>query len=169
MIHFKSCWSPCFWYDNVRDGSMAVATYSLTMSVCLITYMSYIMLGGDSSQLYLPFFETNVDGSLQGAGGFTIFLLSVILLFSLLLILGVATDIRGFILPWLVAMLVVVGFQAIFGLWLIFGYYIYLEVVFAASCNWLWMGVNIYCMLVVRSHYRNVHKLQSPDIEYLNY
>ena len=35
-----------------------------------------------------------------------------------------------------------------YGLWLIFGYYIYLEMVFAALCDFLWMGLNIYCMLV---------------------
>ena len=36
------------------------------------------------------------------------------------------------------------------GLWLLFGYYIYLEMVFAALCEFTWMGLNIYCILVVR-------------------
>jgi len=57
-IHLKSCWSPCFWHNNVRDGTLAVAVYSMAISVCLITYTAYVLAGGDTSQLYLPFFET---------------------------------------------------------------------------------------------------------------
>eukprot|EP00095_Tigriopus_kingsejongensis_P011258 snap_masked-scaffold708_size108518-processed-gene-0.2 protein:Tk11258 transcript:snap_masked-scaffold708_size108518-processed-gene-0.2-mRNA-1 annotation:"PREDICTED: uncharacterized protein LOC100123324" len=169
MIHLKSCWSPCFWHDNVRDGAMAVAAYTVTMSVCLITYIAYIMLGGDSSQLFLPFFESNLKGSLQVAGGVAIFLFIILAVLGIFLSLGIRSHIRGLIIPWEIAMLTVLAFQAIYGLWLIFGYYIYLEVVFAAACNWLWMGLNFYCLLVVRSHYNNVRLIQSPEIEYTNY
>ena len=55
-IHLKSCWSPCFWYGDVVSGSLAVSVYSLAMSICLIVYTINVMTGGDSSQLYLPFF-----------------------------------------------------------------------------------------------------------------
>ena len=58
MKHLKSCWSPCFWHDNVRDGSIAVGLYSIGISICIITFTIYLLLGGDTSQLWLPFFET---------------------------------------------------------------------------------------------------------------
>ena len=105
---------------------------------------------------------------ISGAGGFTVFYFALLSLLSILLLIGVRTNIRGLFLPWIVAMYIVVLFQAMFGLWLIFGYYIYLEVVFAALCDWVWMGLHIYCIEVVRSHLMNVKNLQSPDIEYLN-
>jgi len=65
MVHMKSCWSPCFWYNNVVDGSVAVAVYTMAMSVCIITYVAYVMAGGDSTQLWLPFFETNLNTTTQ--------------------------------------------------------------------------------------------------------
>ena len=87
---------------------------------------------------------------------------------SVCLIFGVKREVRGFIVPWLWAMYIVIVFQACFGLWMVFGYYIYLEMVFSALCEFTWMAFNIYCILVVKSHLRNVEYLQSPSIEYLN-
>ena len=169
MVHLNSCWSPCFWHNNVRDGSIAVSIYTFFCSVFVTTYTAYVMAGGDSSQLWLPFFETSLnDGTLTGAGTFVLFYFVLLALLSVLLTVGLFTDIRGLIIPWLVVMVLAILFQATFGLWLIFGYYIYLEVVFVALCDWLWMSVNIYAWLVVRSHYRNVRLFQSPDIEYLD-
>jgi hypothetical protein len=104
-----------------------------------------------------------------GSGGVAIFFFSVLSLLSALLLIGVRIDIRGLYYPWIVAMYIVILFQAMFGLWLIFGYYIYLEVVFVALCTWIWMALHFYCIEVVRSHLRNVRHFQSPDIEYVNY
>merc|ERR1712150_24321 len=166
--HLKSCWSPCFWHGNVKDGSIAIAVYTMTMSICLITYTVCILSGGDSSQLYLPFFETGVGDSVQGTGIFVILYFIILFVLSGLLLLGIRSDIRGFMLPWVYTMYIALLFQAMFGLWLVFGYYIYLETVFVALCCWTWMAFNYYCVLVVRSHLRNVKFFQSPDIEYLN-
>ena len=65
MVHVKSCWTPCFWHGNVYEGSLAVTIYSMAMSICILTYTSYVMNGGDSSQLWLPYFEANLVKNLQ--------------------------------------------------------------------------------------------------------
>ena len=168
MVHLKSCWSPCFWYGDVMSGSLAVSVYTIAMSICLICYTINIMSGGDSSQLWLPFFETNLNSTTQPTGGFIIIFFILLLFASVLLCYGVRREVRGFMLPWMVLLWVAIFFQCLFGLWLVFGYYIYLEVIMAAVCDWIWMAFNIYCYYVVRSHYRNLKHKQNPDIEYVN-
>ena len=91
-----------------------------------------------------------------------------LILLSILLLVGVRKEIRGLMLPWLYTSNIAILFQIMYGLWMIFGYYIYLEMVFAALCNWTWMSLNIYCIWVVKSHLKNVQMKQSPDIEYYN-
>merc|ERR1711934_718174 len=143
-IYVKTCWSPCFWHSNVRSGSFAIAVYTIAMSVVIVTYLIDLLNGGDASQFYLPLFETDLHHDAQHAGRFCIIMLSWMSLWAILC-LG----------------------QAMFGLWLVFGYYIYLEGVFAALVDFAWMSYNIYCWYVVRNHYRNVKWFQSPDIEVL--
>ena len=120
-----------------------------------------------NNYMYLNFFSDE-GASVQGTGIFVILYFVILFVLSCLLLQGVRTDIRGFMLPWVYTMYIALLFQAMFGLWLIFGYYIYLETVFVALCDWTWMAFNYYCVLVVRSHLRNVKYFQSPDIEYLN-
>ena len=120
-----------------------------------------------NNYMYLKFFSDE-GASVQGTGIFVILYFVILFVLSCLLLQGVRTDIRGFMLPWVYTMYIALLFQAMFGLWLIFGYYIYLETVFVALCDWTWMAFNYYCVLVVRSHLRNVKYFQSPDIEYLN-
>jgi len=177
MVHLKSCWTPCFWHGNVADGSVAVAVYTFAMSICAVMYSINVVTGGDSSQLYLPFFETSLSsasggigaaGTAQGTCGFVIGYFILLALLSALMGFAVRTDIRGLMLPWMVMMWIVVFFQVTFGLWLVFGYYIYIETIFVAVCDWIWAALNTYCIYVVRSHYRNVKYIQSPDIEYVS-
>ena len=166
-MYLKTCWSPCFWHSTVRAGSYAVAVYTMAMSLCIITYLINILHGGDSSQFYLPLFEADLHSSTQHAGRFCIIMFTLLSIFSALLMVGIKKDVRGFMLPWMILMVVILTGQAMYGMWLIFGYYIYLEGVFAALVDFAWLSYNIYCWWVVRNHYRNVKWFQSPDIEVL--
>jgi len=145
-----------------------VALYSFLFSILIITYTAYIMLGGDSSQLYLPLFEADLPDTMQHSGRFIIIFFVYMIVVSGLLVAGIRSDIRALMIPWMVGMGLIILFQATFGTWLIFGYYIYLECLFAALVDWSWMAYNIYCYYVVRSHFTNVKWFQSPDIEVLD-
>ncbi|OXU22008.1 hypothetical protein TSAR_012411 [Trichomalopsis sarcophagae] len=100
-------------------------------------------------------------------GGFFIYYFLLMIAFALTMVYGLRRGVRGFLLPWLAGWFIICLFQLVFGLWLIGGYYIYLDAVFAAFCNWLWMGYNFYCWLVVLSSYKVLLQLQSPKIELL--
>ena len=123
---------------------------------------SYIVKGFIRNLWYL--LSDLKSGTLQGSGGFAIFYFIILMVLGVLLILGVRNDIRGLVIPWVYAMYVIILFQAMFGLWLLFGYYIYLDLVFSALCDFTWMALNYYCILVVKSHLRNLKKEQAPEI-----
>jgi len=135
-------------------------------SVVIIAYTSYVMLGGDSSQFYLPFFESNQADTMQGAGAFVIAFFVIFIISSLIMVHGVREGFRGFFLPWMICMVLVVLFQAVYGLWILIGYYI-LWNAFVAICDWLWMVLNIYCFLCVYSQYQIITEVQSRHIELL--
>ncbi|XP_072933540.1 uncharacterized protein pasi1 [Epargyreus clarus] len=167
MPVLESCWSPCIWSSNVKTGSRAVAAYSAAMSVVLITFISYQMAGGDSTQLWNPLFEADVRGSLQVFGVIFIIIFITLIVSSILMLVGINIWMRGLLLPWLITMGLIIVFQLLFGLWLIGGYYIYLDATFAALVDLLWMAYNIYCWLCVFSQYQIILEMQSPNIEIL--
>ncbi|KPI98787.1 PREDICTED: uncharacterized protein LOC106116549 [Papilio xuthus] len=167
MPVLESCWSPCIWSSTVKSGSRAVAVYTTAMSLILITFIAYQMGGGDSTQLWNPLFEADVRGSLQVFGIIFIIILSTLIVSSVLMVIGINIWMRGFILPWLLTMGLIIMFQFVFGLWLLGGYYIYLDATFAALVDFLWMAYNIYCWLCVFSQYQIILDMQSPNIEIL--
>lgn len=167
MAVLQTCWSPCIWNSNVKTGSRAVAFYTASFSVVLITFISYMMAGGESTQLYSPLFEADIRGSMQTWGGIFIFYFLLLIAFSILMVIGIAKTTRGMMIPWLLCMAIGILFQLVFGLWLLGGYYIYLQSVLAALIDWLWMAYNVYCWLCVYSQYQIFEEMQSPNIELL--
>lgn len=167
MPKLNSCWSPCIWTDSLSSGCKAIAFYTLAMSTVLITFIIFDMYGGDSTQLYNPLFEYDVRNSMQVVGGIMIVYLLGMILSAVLIVQGLKTMTRGLLLPWLIGFGIIILFQFLFGIWLCYGYYIYLEAAFYALIDWCWMAYNIYCWLVVYSKYQELEDLQSPNIELL--
>ncbi|XP_017014473.2 uncharacterized protein pasi1 [Drosophila takahashii] len=167
MVVLSSCWSPIIWSDNVRSGSYAVAGYTAALSAVMITLICYMLAGGESAQLYSPLFETDIRTSMPIAGGFFIIYFLLIILASYLVYYGIKISTRGWLLPWLGLIGLAILFQFCWSLWLIGGYYIYLEQTFSALLNFVWCAYNVYCWLVVFSQYQIFLKIQNPNIELL--
>ncbi|XP_033212667.1 uncharacterized protein LOC117170187 [Belonocnema kinseyi] len=167
MPALESFWTPCIWTNSVKNGSRVIACYTVACSVILITLIIYMLNGGDSSQLYNPLFEADVRGSMQLWGNIFIFFLLLLIVSSALIFYAIKEGVRGWLLPWMILMGLTIVFQLTFGLWLLCGYYIYLDSVIPALACWLWMGYNIYCWLCVHAMYKIFEKLQSPNIELL--
>ncbi|XP_059479099.1 uncharacterized protein LOC132198851 [Neocloeon triangulifer] len=164
MPILRTCWSPFIWNNDVKTGSYAVAFYTMATSLIIITWTAFEMSGGDSSHFYMPLFETDVRDTMQLFGGLEIVLFLLMIAFSGLMIKGIKISNRGFILPWLWGMAFLIFLQILFGIWLLYGYYIYLQSVMACLVLWIWMGYNIYCWLCVYSFYDILREMQAPNI-----
>jgi len=110
-MRLTTCWTPFFWHNNIRDGALAAAAYSALFCLFVLTYTTYVMSGGDSSELWSPFFETNLRSSLTGWGTFTLVYFLLMAAATFLLVMGILRDVRGLMLPWLFMMGLVVLFQ----------------------------------------------------------
>ncbi|KAB0801469.1 hypothetical protein PPYR_05823 [Photinus pyralis] len=167
MAILASCWSPCLWTDSLKSGCNAIAFYTVAFSFVLMAFTVFDMTGGDSTQLYNPLFEADVRFSMQVVGGLLIVYFIALIASAALLVVGVKRINRGMMIPWLVGFGLAIIFQLVFGLWLLGGYYIYLDTVFYTLVDWLWMAYNIYCWIVVLSQYQIYAEMASPNIELL--
>ncbi|XP_055316226.1 uncharacterized protein LOC129575971 [Sitodiplosis mosellana] len=167
MVWLSSCWSPCIWTDSLKTGCYAIAGYTVAMSVILTTMVGYALAGGDSSQLYSPLFETDRRNSMVFYGTIWILYFIGLIISAYLIRVSIKTSTRGWLLPWLLLWGGGCAFQFLFGIWLLYGYYIYLEATYSCFINWFWMGYNIYCWMVVFSLYQVYLQIQSPNIELL--
>ncbi|KAL1491932.1 hypothetical protein ABEB36_012450 [Hypothenemus hampei] len=167
MVRLTACWAPCIWNDNLKTACKAISFYTVALSIVLMTFIVFNMLGGDSTQLYNPLFEADIRYSMQVVGGFMLFYFVSLIISAVLLIYGLRIFIRGLMLPWMILFGLGILFQLVFGLWLLGGYYIYIQCVLYTLVIWCWMSYNIYCWLVVKSQYTIIEEMQSPNIELL--
>lgn len=85
------------------------------------------MLGGDSTQLYSPLFETDIDNTMQFWGSFYVIYLLIFIVSSYLIRYSIRIQTRGWLLPWLIQMGLIILFQVLWGIWQLYGYYIYVS------------------------------------------
>ncbi len=84
---------------------------------------------------------------MQSGGAIVIIFCLVFILCSGLLVQGVRREYRGLFFPWMTCMTLVVLFQAVYGLWIIIGYYIVgftFEVTFISQLFHLLMMIFIF-------------------------
>ncbi|XP_018026869.1 uncharacterized protein LOC108682249 [Hyalella azteca] len=158
------CWSPWYYYDDVKSGSLACAATTSFFSIFSITYVSYCLDGGDSSQFFLPLFETDVHTTMKSAGGFMIFFYLVYIVSSILMVRGVLNYHRGLMLPWLIQNLLYILAIIAFAIWLQASYYHNLLSVLWCLIWLIFAAVHIYMHRCVRAHYDVIKDMNAADI-----
>jgi hypothetical protein len=103
------------------------------------------MTGGDSTQLYSPLFETDVRDSMQFWGAIFISYLLMFIVSSFLVYYAIKIQTRGWMLPWLIQMGLIIVFQFLFGIWQLYGYYIYVCPSSSSSQFIILLNLFFYC------------------------
>lgn len=86
-----------------------------------------MLCGGESSQLYTPLFETDIRHSMIVYGILFILYFVALCVVSYLIYYGIQIATRGWLLPWLILFGLGIFYQLLFGIWLLYGYYIYVS------------------------------------------
>ncbi|KAK3882344.1 hypothetical protein Pcinc_013275 [Petrolisthes cinctipes] len=160
----KNCWSPWYYYDSIRSGSKACAATTIFFSTFSIIYICHCLNEGDSSQFFLPLFETDVNTTMRWAGGFMILFYMCYIVVSMLMVLGINADHRGLILPWLTQNMLYILLIIAFALWLQASYYHYLLSVLWTCIYLLFAAAHVYMQRCVKSQYETIKKGQAPNI-----
>ncbi|XP_076057740.1 septate junction component pasiflora 1 [Oratosquilla oratoria] len=160
----KECWSPWYYYDNTYSGSIACAATTTFFSVFSIIYVCHCLDGGDSSQFFLPLFETDVDDTMKYAGGFLLIFYLAYIINAGLMVRGMQMDHRGLMLPWLIQNFFYILLIITFAIWLQASYYHYLLSVLWVCLYSIFAGVHIYMHRCVKSQYERIKTLQSQNI-----
>lgn len=95
------------------------------------------MVGGDSTQLYSPLFETDVRDTMQFWGSLYVTYLLIFIVSSYLIYYGIKIHTRGFLLPWLIQMGIIILFQLLWGIWQLYGYYIYVSLALTVAVKFI--------------------------------
>ncbi|XP_037070822.1 uncharacterized protein LOC119091984 [Pollicipes pollicipes] len=161
----KSCWAPWMFYDNTRQGSHAVAAYTVVMSIVAIIFFTYQIAGGDSSQFYLPLFESNKGSSTTTWGLLLVLLYVIFAALSILMSSGVKRELRFMVLPWIIYNFLYLLLLLVYGTWLVYTYYSLLWSVMACMIIYLLAALHFYLHLCVYSQYQLIKFSQMPIIE----
>lgn len=152
-------------YDNTRQGSHAVAAYTLVMSILASALLIHQMTGGDSSQFYLPLFETDLGSTMTLYGSILVAFYLLFAAFALLMSSGVKRELRFMILPWILFNAVYTFCLYGYGIWLVYAYYSLLWSVFACLIAFIKASFHVYFHLCVHSQYQLIKLNQMPVIE----
>lgn len=86
-----------------------------------------MLCGGESSQLYSPLFETDVRNTMIVYGTIWILYFMLLIVSSYFIYFAIKISTRGWLLPWLILFGFGIFYQLLFGIWLLYGYYIYVS------------------------------------------
>uniref|UniRef100_T1JHY9 MARVEL domain-containing protein n=1 Tax=Strigamia maritima TaxID=126957 RepID=T1JHY9_STRMM len=98
------------------------------------------------------------------AGGIFIFYFIILGIFSLLLIAGTRRDYRGFLLPYLVWLAVLICYTVSLGIWFSARYYTYPISTWSSIMSWFFSCLIIYCWLCVFSQYQVLKEYQTGNV-----
>ncbi|XP_013419876.1 uncharacterized protein LOC106180440 [Lingula anatina] len=139
---------------NLKQGSIASAIWSMIIGTLVLGLYGYLL-----SVMYQAYDDPSVYGFRFYLYWAEIAVMSLWILFSILLIIGVVKGIRGMFLPWMILTVVFIVLEAIN----LIQYFLVIALVFtnpitavAFILAVVIVLVNIYAMVCVSAHYRQL-------------